>query len=213
MHDRARHGIVVTASIALVMGGACRQMDVVAVEVANVVVQPEVLSLLPGETGDLAVSLRSQDGDELVGRTIEWSSSDETVARVSAEGKVTAVAEGDARITARVGGAEGAATVRVAPAPPATRPEAPGRLRADAPGDRRIRLAWDDRSGNESSFRVQRAHSVISGWTFERTLPANVTEYTDEGLESDHRYWYRVQACNEAGCSASEVVSKRTRED
>lgn len=59
-----------------------------------------------GQTVQLTATVRDEDGADLAGRTVSWSSSDPAVASV-AEGLVTGRAPGGATITARVGGKQG----------------------------------------------------------------------------------------------------------
>lgn len=64
-------------------------------------------------TLQLTATARDPDGNELQGRTFEWNSTDADVATVDADGAVTAVANGTARIEATTGGVTGTATVTV----------------------------------------------------------------------------------------------------
>lgn len=90
--------------------------------VARVEVMPDSLILNVGATGDFDAFAYDSAGNPLSGRAVAWSSADSTVARVGADGGVTAVARGSARITATVGGVSGSAIVRVTSvAPPGPR--------------------------------------------------------------------------------------------
>ncbi|HEX8430603.1 MAG TPA: Ig-like domain-containing protein, partial [Longimicrobium sp.] len=66
-----------------------------------------------GETLQLSASIRDRDGAELTGRAVEWSSDNPGVARVDANGAITAVSAGSAKITARSDGQVGSTTIRV----------------------------------------------------------------------------------------------------
>jgi hypothetical protein len=94
---------------------------------------------------------------------------------------------------------------------PAGPPSAPSDLNATARGNNRIDLDWRDNSSNETSFIAQRSPLASGAWASIATLPAGTTQYQNTGLRSDTRYWYRVRACNTAGCGTSTVVSERTR--
>jgi hypothetical protein len=76
---------------------------------------PGPLALAPGATLTLTATARAADGTEL-DRPIEWHSSDDGVATVSAGGQLLAASEGEARITARCGGVEAALVVSVSTA-------------------------------------------------------------------------------------------------
>jgi len=86
--------------------------------VTRVDVSPPLLSLHPGETGQLTALTRSSDGATLTDRPVTWSSSDQQVATVSAAGLVTAVAPGGpVTVTATSEGVTGQAQVMVTPVP------------------------------------------------------------------------------------------------
>jgi uncharacterized protein YjdB len=88
------------------------------VPVASVTVSPASVSLQPNGTAQLGATVRNAAGDVLSARLITWSSSNTTVATVSATGFVTALAAGSATITATSEGKTGSATVSVTAPPP-----------------------------------------------------------------------------------------------
>ena len=94
-----------------------------------------------------------------------------------------------------------------------TVPEAPARpsqLDADERSSNSIRLTWKDRSSNESEFQIQRRRGLGS-WQSVATVGANVSQWTDTGLDSDVVYTYRVRACHVWTCSTwSRSASART---
>ncbi len=65
-----------------------------------------------------------------------------------------------------------------------------------------IKLTWRDNSSNETRFRIERSSNNGVSYSFVGTAGANVTQYTDLGLESSTLYWYRVRAENTGGNSA-----------
>jgi len=79
-----------------------------------VAVAPAAASLDVGETQQFEASVTNVD-DEEMDRSVQWSSSDEAIVTVNAEGLATAVALGNASIEARVGNVSGSAGVTVAP--------------------------------------------------------------------------------------------------
>ncbi|HWQ29066.1 MAG TPA: Ig-like domain-containing protein, partial [Dehalococcoidia bacterium] len=81
--------------------------------VATVTVQPSSLSLTVGQTAQLGVVLKDANGNTLTGRSVTWSSSNPSVATVSASGLVTALTAGSATITATSEGKSGTAAVSV----------------------------------------------------------------------------------------------------
>jgi serine/threonine-protein kinase len=112
------------ASISAPAGGSA--------QVANVIqVAPRDVTLQPGERTGLSATVFDQEGRLMAGASVRWSSSDDQVARVDADGRVTAVATGAAVVTVRSGGREAAARIEVRgaavvrPARPAAPPPLP----------------------------------------------------------------------------------------
>lgn len=70
-------------------------------------------TLRVGRPLQLAAEVRDAAGRPIPGGTVAWSSSDTTLARVSAAGEVTAVRKGVVRITAASGEAAGSVSLRV----------------------------------------------------------------------------------------------------
>jgi len=81
--------------------------------VASVAVTPTPLSMSVGQATQLAATLTDSSGRVLTGRVVTWASSNTSVATVSAQGSVTAVAAGSATITATSEGKSGTAAVTV----------------------------------------------------------------------------------------------------
>ncbi len=80
---------------------------------AEVLISSTTGSVAVGETTQLKATVRDAQGDTLSGYTIDWSSSDASVASVDETGMLTGVAAGEASITARAGEASGALNVVV----------------------------------------------------------------------------------------------------
>jgi hypothetical protein len=82
--------------------------------VTSVVVAPQTATLTSlGETVQLSASVRDQNGNEMSGQTVTWASDPPAVATVDASGQVTAVANGQATVTASSSGKSGSAAVTV----------------------------------------------------------------------------------------------------
>ncbi len=81
--------------------------------VASVTVSPPTTALAIGGTATLTATVKQANGATLTGRTVTWSSSAPNVATVSNSGDVTAVAAGNATITATSEGKSGTASVTV----------------------------------------------------------------------------------------------------
>ena len=85
-------------------------LTIAAVPVANVTLDHTVLALFPGDTTALTATV---EPDTATDKTVTWESSDPNVATVDQSGKVTAVAQGTATITATAGGKTATCTVTV----------------------------------------------------------------------------------------------------
>lgn len=90
--------------------------------------------------------------------------------------------------------------------PDVVRPEAPSGLTVEAlTSSQAIDLSWNDNSTNETGFKVER--KVDSNGTYEEIgvgyyqRSANMTSYSDAGLEESVTYYYRVRSYNTAGNS------------
>jgi uncharacterized protein YjdB len=88
--------------------------------VASVEVSPNPAAVAVTQTAQLAVALRAEDGSELSGRQVDWSTSDPAIATVNGTGQVTGVAVGQATITAASEGKSGASELTVSAVPVAT---------------------------------------------------------------------------------------------
>jgi len=88
-------------------------------------------------------------------------------------------------------------------------PAAPADLTATASSSSQIDLLWTDNSANETSFQIEVS---TDGATFAplATVGANVTAFSHTGLSPGSTYYYRVRACNAAGCSAFATASEQT---
>jgi FtsP/CotA-like multicopper oxidase with cupredoxin domain len=97
---------------------------------------------------------------------------------------------------------------------PGTPPAAPDGLTATAVSSSAIDLSWNDKSDNESSFKIERSGDTDPlTYTPLDTVNANVNSYSDTGLAALTTYWYRVSAFNDDGESAySNEVSATTQQ-
>ncbi len=80
-------------------------------------------------------------------------------------------------------------------------PAAPTGLTADAFSTTQIDLTWIDNATNETSFQIERSLTQGGSYTLAATVPANSTSWSNTGLPSDTRYFYRVRAVNAGGNS------------
>lgn len=72
----------------------------------------------------------------------------------------------------------------------------PTNLNATSVSTSQINLSWQDNSNNETTFQIERSTtSSPSGFSLYATVNANQTSYSDNGLNPNTQYWYRVRAC------------------
>jgi hypothetical protein len=71
----------------------------------------------------------------------------------------------------------------------------PAKLRATATSPGAVRLEWEDRSGNEVGFRIERSSDGIN-WMLVGSVAADHTSFDDDGLMARTKYHYRVTAFN-----------------
>jgi hypothetical protein len=113
------------------------------------------------------------------------------------------VAAGNYTLTARATDNDGATTTStpVNVSVVAAVPAAPDGLTATAISKNRIDLAWNDRSANETGFKIERS---TDDRTYQQiaVVAANVRTYASTGLKSNKRYYYRIRASGAAGDSA-----------
>ena len=90
-----------------------------------------------------------------------------------------------------------------------TIPDAPTSLSATAASNSSIDLAWTDNASDEDGFNVERS---ADGTNFNLigSLGADITAYSDNGLNASTLYYYRVIAFNSAGSSASSNIANAT---
>ncbi len=82
------------------------------------------------------------------------------------------------------------------PAGASTDPAPPSNLATMAVTTTSITLNWQDNSNNELGFQIQRATSSNGPWDVVGSTGANVTTYTDIGLDPATTYYYQVAAFN-----------------
>ncbi len=100
----------------------------------------------------------------------------------------------------RSGASELWADIRATLATP-PEPRAPVNLSATATSRSEISLAWQDTSGNETSFEITRRAVGSSEPVTTAILPSDTTSFLDSGLAEDTAFIYRVRALNAAGPS------------
>ena len=125
------------------------------VPVASVTVTPATASLVVGGTVQLTATPKDANGNPLTGRTIVWSSSDNTIATVNGSGLITgAGAGGPVTITATSEGQSGTATVNVSLAPVASVTVTPSSANVAITGTVQLTATPKDANGNPLTGRA-----------------------------------------------------------
>lgn len=90
-------------------------------------------------------------------------------------------------------------------------PETPGTLKALAVSQTSIKINWVDKSSNEETFVIYRAQSYSGSYSKIGEVNANVVTFTDQSLQANTSYYYKVQAKNTWGGSRlSNIAQART---
>jgi titin len=97
-----------------------------------------------------------------------------------------------------------------------TPPEAPSRLLGRATSPTQIQLAWQDNSTNETGFEIARRTSG-SPYEIKGQVFSDVTTFTDNMVEPDRAYFYKIRAVNSYGespyCEEIQVRTKSAKDD
>ena len=117
-----RGGSAETATITVTSEGrsASAAVTVAPIPAATVTLSLAQVAVYVGQTVQLGVTVKDVTGGALTGRAVTWSSATPTVATVTPQGLVTAIATGGATITATVDGKSATASVTVALVPVST---------------------------------------------------------------------------------------------
>ena len=65
----------------------------------------------------------------------------------------------------------------------------------------RIKLTWSDRSSDETGFEIWRSTTENGSYSLVMTTGANINTYTNTGLTSNTRYFYKVRSVKGAATS------------
>jgi hypothetical protein len=67
---------------------------------------------------------------------------------------------------------------------------------ATAVSSSQINLTWIDNSSSETGYKIERKRTAAGTYAQIAQVGANVQSYSDGGLASNTRYYYRVRATN-----------------
>ena len=119
-------GAGMTDVTAMIDGATSEPVTVTVAEpppvVDRVTVEPMTASIEEGEIRRFSATAYTSDNEEISGKTFTWTSSDETVATISATGLARGVDAGSTTITATADGVSGTASLTVTEPPPPPEP-------------------------------------------------------------------------------------------
>jgi hypothetical protein len=194
--------VTITARSEAQVGGVT--LTVLRVPVATVLVSPDTATLQVGQTRQLTAIMSDAAGNELTGRTVEWSSTNEAIARVAQDGTVAAVAQGSVMITAASEGRNGMAELWVLASPSASL-DAPSSVQVERRSRLRARVSWGAVDGADE-YRVDRRASGDVWAAVGTTAALEFTDETDRARGAT--YEYRVTAIGGGAISPpSSIVS------
>lgn len=94
-------------------------------------------------------------------------------------------------------------------------PTAPSSLEAETVSDNEIELTWNDNSGDELGFKIERREDSEDAFVQVAKVDDDTESYTDDELAGGTTYHYRIRSYNEAADSvaSSSVEATTTDED
>jgi uncharacterized protein YjdB len=158
-------------------------MVTVDTDIKSIAINKKSLTLNLGVSSTLTVTYNPVNPAD--DKTITWTSSDESVAKVDGKGKVIPVGTGKATITATVAGDKKAvSTVTVKLSVPAT-------VKAVSAGHNKVKITWKGVSG-ASGYELYRAPSKTG--TYKKVKDTTAKAFTNTGLTAGTTYYYKVRA-------------------
>lgn len=96
--------------------------------------------------------------------------------------------------------------------------KAPTELVATAAGTSAIDLTWKDNSDNEDGFKIERSLSSGGEFMHVAVVTTDINSFTENGLDDNTQYYYRVMAYNLSGTSkptniASAITDEGNNDD
>lgn len=169
--------------------------------VTDIQVQRAPTSLAAGASFVIDALLRDRNGFPVLGRTVQWTSSDPTVLVIDDGNVARAVGSGTVTVTGAIDGATTSFQVVVAAIP-----ITPSGLVATAQGTV-VSLVWRDNAGDETGYQVLWRPAASGAFAPLAMLSANATTFTGNTFAADARFDYVVRACNGQSCSDDSNVA------
>lgn len=89
-------------------------------------------------------------------------------------------------------------------------PAAPADIKAAALSSSHVKITWKDLSDSEEGFRILRKPANAYGFVAVAEVGKDVASYTDSGLISSTKYYYKVVSYNATGSSESSETEVKT---
>ena len=93
---------------------------------------------------------------------------------------------------------------------PQVAPGSPSGLTATAVSAAQINLSWNAATGTVNAYRIERKTGAAGTYAKLDSVFSPTTTYQNSGLAPATQYYYRVSACNTAGCSAPSTENNAT---
>ncbi len=203
------------ATIVLVVG--CESTNVIPVTATTVTVEPDQPVMLVGQVETFSATPRAAGGERLTGRAVEWTSGDPDRASVTANGQVTARAEGPVTISATIEGVMGSSAVTVEAGPEIRLDEFfvlfQSELGNEVPQPVHVAIT------NEGNGRVEGLRHLIrygqgsaGAWLAETTLsstraPATLSVRANPGSLPEGEYTAEVEIRSSSAINSPQVLS------
>jgi len=129
-------------------------VTVTAVPVSAVTITPASVSVLVGQSAQLAATTVDSAGNALTGRTVTWTSNNSSVVMVNGSGLVTSVAAGSTTINAVSEGHSGTASISVSNVPVASVTVTPATASLSVGGTQPLVASAKDANGNALTGRT-----------------------------------------------------------
>ena len=173
-------------------------MVVTPVPVASIAVVPNQVTLNPGQTSQLTVTLSDSAGNVLLGRAISYATSDAQIATVSAAGLIVAVAEGAATIQVSSEGKSATVAVTVNPTPVASINITPSSVALSVGQTTRLTAQALDAQGKPLANRIY-------AWSSDAPSVATVNQLGDVTAISSGSVTIRATSGGQTGLSVVSV--------
>ena len=135
-----------------------------------------------------------------------------TTTTANTEAVVTIPGSGNYSYTVTAIDAQGNESRPAGPVTPSDNiPQIPTALTATTQSDSEILLTWQDISDNEQGFEIFRSLNAAGSFTSISTTLSNVISYSDQDLQTNTEYFYRIRAIGSEGNSGfTSVISSTT---